>query len=260
VKLSVLTENSAGDGFLSEHGLSYFIERENEKILFDAGAADVFLKNAVKLGLEPCTDFQKIVLSHGHWDHGGGLRFIFTKTLITHPSSFIPRFRKKDRSPVGLPFSRAETKDRFDLVETAGPYRLGANAFFLGGIPRLNSFEAKTTSFEDEKGLEDFTPDDSGLAFVEKGELVVVSGCAHSGICNMVEYARKVTGIRAVKAVIGGFHLKDDGPLTAAVIDYFRPFENLSLYPSHCTGPAALAAFGRVFLISPVKTGMVFDF
>src|SRR5690606_5002799 len=124
-------ENVAGDKFLAEHGLSYLIEIDNEKILFDTGHTDVFLKNAVKLGIDIFKNVEKVVLSHGHWDHGDGLQYIKNKMLITHPDSFVRRFHKTDNSPVGLNFTKKELLNTFRLTETNKPYQISENLFYL---------------------------------------------------------------------------------------------------------------------------------
>ena len=82
--LTVLTENSAGGSFLAEHGLSYFIEHDNMQLLFDTGHSDVFLRNAKNLNID-IDQVETVILSHGHWDHGNGLKYLSRKKLITHP-------------------------------------------------------------------------------------------------------------------------------------------------------------------------------
>ena len=94
MKLSILTENSAGSTFCAEHGLSYLIDIDGESILFDTGHSDCFLKNADKLGRDIDTEVKTLVLSHGHWDHGNGLTHLRGQTLITHPAAFRNRYRK----------------------------------------------------------------------------------------------------------------------------------------------------------------------
>ncbi len=260
MKITILTENVAGGKFLAEHGLSYLIDIDGEKILFDTGYTNVFLENAAKLEIDICNDVEKVVLSHGHWDHGDGLQFIKNKTLITHPASFSKRFRKADHSTVGLKLKREEIQEKFRLTETKSHYQISTNLFFLGEIPRLNDFESRTTSFEFENGEDDFVPDDSALAAVVINELVVITGCSHSGICNICEQAKKVTGISKIKAVIGGFHLKLKNRQTTETIDYFKKNNIEKLYPSHCTELPALAAFYDEFKIEQVKTGMILKF
>ena len=260
MKITVLTENEAGGKFLAEHGLSYLIEIDGEKILFDTGHSDVFLKNAKLLGVDIEKELKTVVLSHGHWDHGDGLRFIENKKLITHPGSFSKRFGKSDHRLVGLNITKEEIQRKFDLVETIQHYQISTNLFFLGEIPRQNDFESQVTSFEFENGEDDFVPDDSALAAVVNNELVVITGCSHSGICNICEQAKNVTGISKIKAVIGGFHLINQNQQTMETIEYFKNIQVEKLYPSHCTQLPALVAFYNSFGIGQVKTGMVLEF
>ncbi len=135
-----------------------------------------------------------------------------------------------------------------------------ANLFYLGEIPRLNNFEAQTTSFVDESGNDDFIPDDSALAVVINDYIIVITGCSHSGICNICEHAKNVTGKNRIKTVIGGFHLKENNIQTQKTIEYFKLNRVKQLLPSHCTELPALAEFYREFKIGSVKTGMIFSF
>lgn len=260
LKITILTENVTGGKFLAEHGLSYLIEINGEQILFDTGHSDVFLRNAERLGIDIKKNVKTVVLSHGHWDHGDGLQFIENKTLITHPTSFIKRFRKADNSSVGLSLHRNEIKNRFNLIESKTPFKITENLFFLGEIPLQNNYEAQTTTFIDEVGKPDFMPDDSALAAIINNELVVITGCSHSGICNITEHAKKITGISNVKAVIGGFHLKYQNLQTQKTVEYLKNNKVEKLFPSHCTELPALTAFYDSFKIEQVKTGMSFEF
>jgi 7,8-dihydropterin-6-yl-methyl-4-(beta-D-ribofuranosyl)aminobenzene 5'-phosphate synthase len=260
MKLTVLTENCASGKYLAEHGLSYFIEHEGKKILFDTGHTDVFLKNADRLQIDLQKEADTIVLSHGHWDHGNGLQYLSDKILISHPNSFIKRFRKGENTNIGLALIKEELMARFSLKTTAEPFHISENIVFLGEIPRKNNFEAKTTSFTDEHGNPDFVLDDSALAIIQEGLLHIITGCSHSGICNIVDYAQKITGIDDVKTVIGGFHLKHDDEQTQKTIKFLKSKQVKNIYPSHCTQLDALVAFSRTFKIQQVKSGMVFNF
>ena len=255
MQLTVLTENVAGGHLGAEHGLSYLIEHDGKTILFDTGHSDLFIRNATRMGIDIEKSVDVVVLSHGHWDHGDGLRYISGKTLITHPSSFIKRYRKVDMSYIGLALSKSEIEHRFDLNVSAKPLRISEKIIYLGEIPRNNDFESKETTFTDEAGKPDFIPDDSAMAFILDGEIVVVTGCSHSGICNITEYAREVSGIKKVKAVIGGFHLKRRDDQTLKTVEYFKSLNVRELYPSHCTELPALVAFYDEFGIEQVKTG-----
>ncbi len=259
MKLSVLTENTASGNFLAEFGLSYFIEHEDATVLFDTGNTDVFLRNAEKLGID--TDqADTVVLSHGHWDHGNGLRYIKNKKLVCHPDAFMKRYRKNSKENIGLALSYEELEQRFELITSKEPYPVSKNMIFLGEIPRKTPFEAQSTAFVDQYGEADFVPDDSALAVIDNDELIVISGCAHSGICNIVEHAKTVTGLNIVRMVIGGFHLKENNRQTRETIRYFRDQKVGDIFPSHCTQLPALAAFYREFEMEQIKAGMVFIF
>lgn len=260
MKLTVLTDNCAGSGFLAEHGLSYLIESKEQKILFDTGHTDVFLKNAKKLDIDIQQEVNTIVLSHGHWDHGDGLRFMKGQKLITHPQSFMERFRGSDGGNIGLSLTKKEMEGKFDMTLCKEAYRITEDVIFLGEIPRLTEFESKTTPFVDKNNTPDFVPDDSAITIVHNNELIVVSGCAHSGICNIIMQAQKVTGITKVKAVIGGFHLKTNNMQTKKTIQFLKQHGVEQVFPSHCTQLEALIAFSKDFNSSQVKTGRIFNF
>lgn len=260
MQLIVLTDNYAGAGFLAEHGLSYLINCKGQKVLFDTGHTDVFLKNATKLKIDIHSEVDTIALSHGHWDHGNGLSFLEGKRLITHPMAFMEKFRGNDDSFIGLDLTKDEIEDRFNLVTTKEPYKILDNVYFLGEIPRLTEFESKTTPFVDKHNQPDFVPDDSAICIVQNDELIVVSGCAHSGICNTILHAQKVTEITKVRAVIGGFHLKTDNKQTKETVRFLKNQNIENVFPSHCTQLDALVAFRREFNISQIKTGLIFNF
>lgn len=256
--VNILTDNVAGGTFLAEHGLSYLVNIDNENILFDTGHSDVFLKNARKLKID-IDKVKTIVLSHGHWDHGNGLKYLRNQTLITHPGSFEKRYRKANHTAVGLEQTRKEIEKRFTLKASKTSIKVTENLFFLGEIPRNNDFESKTTSFEFDDGSDDFILDDSALAATINNELVIITGCSHAGICNICEQAKKVSGIKKIKAVIGGFHLKTQEQ-TLKTIRYFKENSVETLMPSHCTELPALALFYSTFNTKQVKTGNIFYF
>lgn len=259
MNLTVLSEMRAMEGFGSEHGLSFLIEADRKKILFDTGSSDLFLQSADRLSLD-LEEVDRIVLSHGHWDHGNGLAWMKGKPLICHPGCFVKRYRRSGGEYLGLSLSREETAERFDLEMFRKPVRLSTNLWYLGEVPRKNDFEAQSTNYILEDGSEDYILDDSGLAAITDQGLVVISGCAHSGICNMIEYAIRVTGIFKVAAVIGGFHLKADNHQTRKTIEYLRHLEVDRVLPSHCTMDPALGLFRKEFDSREVLTGACLTF
>jgi 7,8-dihydropterin-6-yl-methyl-4-(beta-D-ribofuranosyl)aminobenzene 5'-phosphate synthase len=255
--LTVLNDNAPGY-LASEHGLSFLIE-DKKQILFDAGPSDIILRNADKAGIN-LNNAETVVLSHGHFDHGNGLEYLKNKTLICHPEVFIKRYRKKDHTYIGLPFDQEEAEKHFDLNTTKKHLFINDHMVFLGEIPRVNNFEAKATPFEKNDGSDDFVLDDSGLAVITEKGLIVVSGCGHAGIVNMIEHAKNVTDNNNVYAVIGGFHLKKAEGVTQKVISYMKKEEIKYVYPSHCTELPALAQFHNAFGINQLKSGDVLHF
>lgn len=259
VKISVLVDNAAYEQFLAQHGLSFYIQHNGYSLLFDTGYNRLFRENAQKLNIN-VDNADAIVLSHGHWDHGDGLEFINNKPLICHPGVFMKRYRKPDKSYIGLKMSKALAQSAFELITSEQPYRINENIYFLGQIPRNLEFENQKTTFIDEKGLEDKVPDDSAIAIVNKSRLVIISGCAHAGICNTVDYAKKVTGVESVTAVMGGFHLKYNNAQTQSTIAYFKEQKIPHILPSHCTALPALSAFYEAFNMKHIKAGMQVSF
>jgi len=255
MKITVLVDNAPGGELVAEHGLSYFIEHEEKTLLFDTGHSDIFIQNAEKLGID-LNQVKTVVLSHGHWDHGNGLVHLKNKRLISHPHVFIKRFRNKDNSYIGLNQTWKYYNKNFKLISTRIPYKITEKIYFLGEIPRKNNFEAQSTNYKDKKGKQDFILDDSALVFILDDGIAVVTACSHSGICNIIDYAKKVTGIEKIKLVIGGFHLKENDDITAKTIKCFKDNKIEKIYPSHCTELPALAAFYNNFKIKQVKTGL----
>ncbi len=255
MKLSVLTDNQALKGFGAEHGLSFYIEHENTSVLLDAGHSKLFLENAKKLNVD-LEKVETIVLSHGHWDHGNGLKFLNNKTLICHPYSFIKRYRNSDHSFIGLNLCYLDLNKKFKLVNTRNPYNISNSIIFLGEIPRTNDFEAKETTFVDEHNKPDYVLDDSALAIIQNNELIIISGCAHSGICNIVEHAKKVTGIQTIKTLLGGLHLKENNTQTQKTITYLKHQKINTIYPSHCTQAEALTELQKNFNCPEIKAGI----
>ncbi len=258
MKLTVLTENVAGRNCLAEFGLSYLIDAD-KKILFDTGNSDVFIINAARLKVS-LNDADMVVLSHGHWDHGNGLKYFGNKTLLTHPGSFQKRYNKKENRYIGLDSSFEELKEKYRIITSSVPFQISPEITFLGEIPRENDFEANQTYFTLEDGSDDFVMDDSALMVKTHDGLVVITGCAHAGICNTVDYACKVAGTDKVLAVFGGFHLKSDNEITHRTIEYFKQKGISRVYPSHCTAFPALTAFSREYKIFQVLTGDFFYF
>jgi 7,8-dihydropterin-6-yl-methyl-4-(beta-D-ribofuranosyl)aminobenzene 5'-phosphate synthase len=256
--LTVLVDNVAGADLGAEHGLSYLIEHKGKHILFDTGHSSLFKDNATKLGIDLQATVNYVVLSHGHWDHGNGLEYLSSKTLVTHPDVFIKRYRK-DGGYIGIAMSETQVRGQYDVHTHNKPFLIDEGLIYLGEIPRLNDFESKTTSFFKADNVPDFVMDDSALVIMEKGALNIITGCSHAGICNIIEYAKNVTHCNIINSVIGGFHLKHNNKQTKETIAYFKQNDIKHIYPSHCTGFDALSAFHNALGIEQLKTGMIIN-
>ncbi|MCB8964711.1 MAG: MBL fold metallo-hydrolase [Bacteroidales bacterium] len=257
--ISILTDNRPGSDLRAEHGLSYLVEHNGAVVLFDTGQSDLFLQNASKMGIN-LDGVGFVVLSHGHFDHGNGLKHLSGKKLVCHPDSFVKRYRKTDKSYIGLEMTKPELARRFDLVETSAPYKVSEEIIFLGEIPRVTDFESQTTPFIFSNGEPDFVMDDSAIALVLPDGLFVITGCGHSGVVNTLLHAQQVTGINNVCGVMGGFHLKKNDRQTQETIVFLKKHNVKHIYPSHCTDLPALSAFYDAFNIKQIRTGDILRF
>ncbi len=259
MKISILVDNTPGVKTKAEFGLSFFIEHNGKTILFDTAQSNLFLENAKIMNL-PIRDADFIVLSHGHFDHGNGLYYLKSGNLVCHPGCFVNRYRKTDRSFIGLRNSEEEIAEKFNLITSEKPYQLFDGAYFLGEIPRVTEFESQTTPFVFEDSTPDFVMDDSALALKTEHGVFVVTGCGHSGVVNTLEHAKKVTGENRIYGVMGGFHLKEINRQTKETIDYLKKNEVKHIFPSHCTALPALSTFYSEFGCKQVRTGDVYNF
>lgn len=259
MKISVLADNHAGSYCQAEHGLSYLIEFDGKKLLFDTGQSDLFLRNAGIMGVNP-EDADMTILSHGHFDHGNGLGYLRGGRLICHPGSFSARFRKLDHTYIGLKYTSDELSARFSLQTSDGPFTIAEKIIFLGEIPRLTDFESTETPFALDNGTPDYVSDDSAIALKMDKGLFVITGCGHSGVVNTLEHAKKVSGHDRIFGIMGGFHLKENNRQTKETINYLRQQGVRHILPSHCTELPALAAFHKAFGIKQVRTGDIMNF
>lgn len=266
---------------LAEHGLSCLIRlfsgKKEHVVLLDSGLSrDCLFHNARQIGISLST-VEAVVLSHGHFDHFGGLLEFFCSTtrqipLVLHPDAFLQRrLNHPGKDVVDLPQldAAALKKAGADLRQRKEPSTLAAGYLLVTG-----EVERKTPFEKGFPGMEAFTgncwtvdpiSDDQAVVINVKGKgLVVISGCAHAGIINTVEYAKKITGVDNVHAVMGGFHLT--GPVFELIIqptiDAMKQIDPDYIVPMHCTGWKAINRFaeempGR-FILNTVGTTYVF--
>ena len=243
LKLKVLVDNYAyiDNYYLAEPALSYYIECDNKRILFDAGYSDAYIINAKKMGIN-LNNLDYVVLSHSHNDHTGGLTYLVKQydlsntVLVTHPKTLSKKY--KDAIYIGAPMFVNDLKPYFkEVITTDKPYDLTDNLKYLGQIERNNDYENKNPvgyELKDGVKIDDYNIDDSCLAYKNDKGIFVISACSHSGVCNMVEYSKKIFNNNVVKLVIGGFHLFDDNEVLDKTINYLGSCNIDDLYPCHC--------------------------
>lgn len=238
MRITVLNDNRIDcDELKCEHGLSLLIETSESKILFDAGQSDIFLNNSKKLG-ESLNDIDAIVLSHGDYDHGNGLKYLNIDTrvnLYVHPDAFNYRVSKRSGNYGGLSQTKEELLEKYNVICSKEFTKISDDVYFLGEIKKYNSFEVGGLPMVDKDNKEYKHSDDSGIVIKTNKGLVVVSGCSHSGICNTVEYAKEMMKEDKVYAVVGGFHLKEDNERVRKTIDYFKENNVQKVLLAHCT-------------------------
>jgi len=249
MKIKILVDNYVTQrDFLAEHGFSIFIEDEGEKILFDTGQGMALLHNMNLTGLA-LKDIDEIILSHGHDDHTGGLKFFVESEiypgLIAHPDVVYPKYKiqgeKKKNIGINVPI------DKFKKILTKDALQVSKHILFSGEVPKENRWELEETAYFREKGgvLEkDPFVDDISLFVPLKEGLLIITGCAHSGIINIINYGFEVTRTKKLYGIIGGMHLKDASyERIEKTIKLMLELDPEFLTISHCTGPIAGSLF-----------------
>ena len=278
MKLTVLIDNNTLTDryFLGEPGVSYLIETEGKNILFDVGYSDAFITNARKLSID-LLDVDFVVLSHAHLDHTWGLiplirlytegiiekLHVKKPTLVTHPLTLSAR-TFGDLVEIGSILQEDKLSGYFHLELSREPVYLTKRLVFLGEIERTNEFEAKNPMGKIlENGIEkdDFLIDDSALAYKSPEGLIIITGCSHAGICNIVEYAKRVCGDDRVVDIIGGFHLLDPpAEQLQKTIAYMKSLRPGSVHACHCTDLNSKIALSRVVHLKEVGVGLTLEY
>jgi len=249
IKIITLCENTASKpGFMAEWGLSILVQADDVNVLFDTCGSFAAVRNADKIGVD-LRAVDKIVLSHGHADHTGGLSEVLRRTgpkeIIAHPAiwelKYIKRPYEKKKAFIGIPFVRDEL-ELFGASFTLNkePVHISDNIMTTGEIPQTTDFESIEPIFYDkENGLfkHDSIPDDLALIVKTRKGLVIILGCAHRGIISTIRHSQEISGEERVRLIVGGTHLapKTNDQIDKIIVELKR-IGVQKIGVSHCTG------------------------
>jgi len=265
MKLKVLVENNTyiDVDAMGEPGVCFYIEDCGKKLLLDTAITGLYRKNAQFFGVD-LSGVTAVVISHGHYDHTNGLKDLMDQPyaenieLIAHPDAFVHK-QLESGLDIGSAVTRAELEKVFRLTLTKEPYWLTDRLVYLGEIPRIFDFENREpiNLMQDAAGglVPDPLIDDTALAYKGEAGTYVITGCSHSGICNIIEQAKRVCGDDRVAGVIGGFHLFGVTEQLAATIDYLASQNIGLLAPCHCVNFPAKAAIHSRLPVEEVAVG-----
>jgi len=258
IRITALVENSVEKRrLLAEHGLSFWIELESANILFDTGQGLALRHNARQLGID-LEEADAIALSHGHYDHTGGLEHILQdsnrKKIYVHPAAMEPKFvRDPDGTgrEIGVPLP-SELKARYQAepVWVEAPTELPGGLRLTGPVPRKSGFEGTGGAFflDKECTQPDILLDDQSAFLETPAGTVVILGCAHSGLVNTLDYVSSLTGGRPIHTVVGGTHLLNASQERLdKTVEALRCLDVRRLCPCHCSGLMATARLWREF-------------
>ena len=249
MKITVLVENNSRiDRYLvAEPALSLLIESDDKKILFDTGYSDIFLQNAKNLNID-LNNLTDVVLSHGHDDHSGGLRFFNPKNnkilFTAHPRIFDEKC-DPDGTQYGCPLTKEELENKFRLNLTSSVFKIADNLYFLGEIENNTSNDK----------------DDSALVYVYNKKLFIITGCSHSGIENIIKHAKNVTGIQEIYGILGGMHLINKSESELRDLGEYLQSEGVEyLAPCHCCDLKSKITLAKYLPVQEICTGDVIKF
>ncbi len=258
LKLTILTENRAANPhLLAEQGLSILVRSPRGSLLFDTGQTDAFLRNAGQLKID-LASINTVVLSHGHYDHTGGLPFFikkFGKTrVICHPAVVNKKFEvyPGGRLDIGVPWEERKLHSSgAEFVFKTNPAQIMPDIWISGEIPRNSKYEHIDERYQErvlESYIHDELHDDMALILNTVKGLVILMGCGHSGVINTARHAMRILGTKNIFVIMGGMHLSHvPKERLEQIIGNLRRINPRFIVPLHCTGFEAIQMMFRRF-------------
>jgi 7,8-dihydropterin-6-yl-methyl-4-(beta-D-ribofuranosyl)aminobenzene 5'-phosphate synthase len=271
--------------YLGESGLSVLVDvtyDDSSKFcfLFDTASSTPALRHNIRIAEIDPASIEMIVLSHGHWDHVGGLMNVLAMTgkrtpVLCHPQALAPKtFRDEDGKEyeIGIHayYQLSELESRTDILRTTEPYQVSEGIVTTGEVPRITEFEkltgrlCKIETVKDGKKIADPIEDDISLIFQLKDDSVVIlAGCCHSGIVNTAIHAAHLTDSNSIVGIVGGLHLHDASKeRLSKTVEHLTKYPLTILAPCHCTGLRGQSAlmYGFESIFKHVGAGSVMKF
>ena len=246
MEIKILVDDMAYKRYFAQHGLSIIIKTDDKKILFDVGQNPYTLKKNLEL-MDEDDNFDSIVISHGHYDHTDGLSYFIDKKnknkksdinipIYIHPDAFLDRYSQNKRY-IGIDKDIKEFLKNYEYLKLVNEPYFEDNMIISGKVERNNPYEPeifyKSIDDNSSKNFEIDNVNDDMFIIVDD---VIITGCSHSGIINVIEYAKKINKNK-IRGVIGGFHLVvSSNDYIQSVYEYLKNSDLEFIMPIHCTG------------------------
>lgn len=250
-KIVIINNDESKPPFLKEHGFSALIEEGGKFILFDTGNSNIFIKNMELLNINP-KDIKDIVISHGHYDHSGGLRFLPNKEDKYNVYLRKEIFKNKFRSDkfIGIEWEKLEEIFDFKFIDENIKYKIFDSIYTYGPAPFMNDFEEPDIEFQlidNNVKRRDYFEEELNLVIEDENGLILITGCAHRGIANIVKGVLDDFN-KKIKVLLGGFHLYNSSlKKIEKIVNFFNEVQIEKIIPCHCTGDKAIIIFKDKF-------------
>ena len=256
MEIKILVDDMAYKRYFAQHGLSIIIKTDDKKILFDVGQNPYTLKKNLEL-MDEDDNFDSIVISHGHYDHTDGLSYFIDKKnknkksdinipIYIHPDAFLDRYSQNKRY-IGIDKDIKEFLKNYEYLKLVNEPYFEDNMIISGKVERNNPYEPeifyKSIDDNSSKNFEIDNVNDDMFIIVDD---VIITGCSHSGIINVIEYAKKINKNK-IRGVVGGFHLVvSSNDYIQSVYEYLNNSDLEFIMPLHCTGFNAMKVLSEL--------------